>query len=81
MMDDVFRRPRTSTFGETDLRRGIVLAGAAEQMFFFDAPLAHIVDYEEWQREQRLQQTYQRQARMARRAGLAPPPLPIGARR
>lgn len=80
MMDEIIRRLRTPTFGEMDLRRGIVLTGAAEQMFFFNAPMAHIVDYEEWQREERLRQTFRRQARMARRASLAPPPLLSGVR-
>jgi hypothetical protein len=63
-----------------DLRRGIVLSGAAEQMFFFGAPLAHIVAHEQWQRDERLRQTYRRQARMARRAGLPVPPQPFGLR-
>jgi hypothetical protein len=49
-------------------------------MFFFDAPLAQVVAYEEWQRDERLRQTYQRQARMARRVGCAPPPLPQAVR-
>jgi hypothetical protein len=80
MVDAIIRRLRTPSFGAADLRRGIVLTGAAELMFFFDAPLAHVVDYEEWQREERLRQTYQRHARMARRAGLAPPPQPLGLR-
>ncbi|MBO0749147.1 MAG: hypothetical protein J2O44_01780 [Porphyrobacter sp.] len=55
-----------------DLRRGIVLTGAAEQMFFFGAPLAHVVAYEQWRRAERLRQTYRRQARGV---GLELPPL------
>ena len=62
-----------------DLRRGIVLTGAAEQMFFFNAPLAHVVAHEDWRRQERLRQTYERQARMARGA-LAPPPVSAGER-
>lgn len=80
MMDEIIERLRTHRFGAADLRRGIALSSAAELMFFFDAPLAHVVAYEEWQREERLRQTYQRQARMARRIGLAPPPIPPGIR-
>jgi hypothetical protein len=57
-----------------------VLSGAAEQMFFFGVPLAHVVAYEQWQRDERLRQTYRRQARMARRAGLPSPPQPFGVR-
>jgi hypothetical protein len=72
-MDAIISKPLMAHPNVTDLRRGIILTGAAEQMFFFNAPLAHVVAYEEWQREERLRQTYQRQARMARRAGLQPP--------
>jgi hypothetical protein len=60
-----------------DLRRGVVLTGAAEQMFFFNAPLAHVVAYENWRREERLQQTYRRQGR---RSGLGLPPVFLGDR-
>jgi len=49
-------------------------------VFFFNCPLAHVVAYEEFQREERLRQTYRRQARMARRAGLELPPMPVGDR-
>ena len=62
-MDEPPPRSRSLPPGAADLRRGIVLAGAAEQMFFFGAPLAHVVAYEEWRREQRLQQSYRRQRR------------------
>jgi hypothetical protein len=78
MMDAIICPVRIPSRAE--LRRGIVLSGAAEQMFFFDAPLAHIVAYEEWQRDERLRQTYRRQVRMARRAGLPLPPEPFGVR-
>jgi hypothetical protein len=78
MVDEIIRRVRFPAFGKADLRRGIVLTGAAEQMFFFDAPLAHIVAHEEWQRQERLRQTYRRQARLARRSGFELPPLPPG---
>lgn len=64
MVDQVIFRTRSLSLGPADLRRGVVLAGAAEQMFFFNAPLAHVVAYEEWQRDQRLQQTYRRQRRL-----------------
>lgn len=64
MVDDIILPSRNALPRAGDLRRGIVLAGAAEQMFFFDAPLAHVVAYEEWQRDQRLQQTYRRQRRV-----------------
>ena len=77
MVDQIIKRVRLPSFGEGDLRRGIVLTGAAEQMFFFDAPLAHVVAYETWQREERMRQTYRRQTRMAGRAGLELPPLPV----
>jgi hypothetical protein len=60
-----------------DLRRGVVLTSAAEQMFFFGAPLAHVVAYENWRREERLQQTYRRQARRSR---LGLPPVFVGDR-
>ncbi len=80
MVDEIIRRARFPTFGAADLRRGIVLTGAAEQMFFFNCPLAHVVAYEEFQREERLRQTYRRQAWMARRAGLELPPMPVGER-
>jgi hypothetical protein len=76
MVDEIIRR-RMSRLGEMDLRRGIVLTGAAEQMFFFNAPFAHIVAHEQWQREERLRQTYRRQARMARGAGLELPLMPV----
>jgi hypothetical protein len=79
MMDEIIQTLRGPRYGAADLRRGIALQGAAELMFFFDAPLAHIVAYEDWQRRERLRQTYQRQARLARRAGMAPPPIPLGA--
>jgi hypothetical protein len=78
MMDEIIRLARCPS--PADLRRGIVLSGAAEQMFFFGAPLAHVVTYEQWQRDERLRQTYRRQARMARRAGLPSPPQPFGVR-
>ena len=80
MTVETLQQLRTPKFGARDLQRGIALNGAAEHMFFFNAPLAHVVDYEEWQREERLRQTYLRQTRLARRAGLAPPPLPGGVR-
>ena len=63
MVDDIILRSRTLLSPRCDLQRGIVLAGAAEQMFFFNAPLAHVVAYEQRQRDQRLQQTYRRQRR------------------
>ena len=63
MVDDIILRSRGASPNTCDLRRGIVLAGAAEQMFFFNAPLAHVVAYEQWQRDQRLLQTYRRQRR------------------
>ena len=63
MLDDALLRSPKVALGNSDLRRGIVLAGAAEQMFFFGAPLAHVVAFEQWQRDQRLQQTYRRQRR------------------
>jgi hypothetical protein len=78
MMDEIICPVRT--LSKADLRRGIVLSGANEQMFFFDAPLAHVVAYEQWQHDDRLRQTYRRQARMARRAGLPLPPQPFGVR-
>jgi hypothetical protein len=80
MVDEIIGRLRPSSPVRADLRRGIVLSGAAEQMFFFNAPLAHVVAYEEHQREERLRQTYRRQARMARRAGLPLPPQAFGER-
>jgi hypothetical protein len=46
-------------------------------LFFFNAPFAHIVAHEQWQREERLRQTYRRQARMARGAGLELPLMPV----
>ena len=78
MADKIIQSLGKPSFGAAELRRGIALQGAAELMFFFDAPLAHIVAYEEWQRRERLRQTYQRQARLAGRAGLALPPVPMG---
>jgi hypothetical protein len=78
MVDEMIRRVRFPSFGVGDIRRGLVLTGAAEQMFFFDAPLAHVVAYEEWRREERLRQTYRRQSRTVRRSGLELPPLPVG---
>ena len=82
MLDAELRPSPAPCAKPPDLRRGIVLTGATEQMFFFAAPLAHVVAYEQWQREQRLCQTYRRQARIARHAGLEPPPaLGIRARR
>ena len=75
MVDEIIRWPRPVPHGVSDLRRGVVLTGAAEQMFFFGAPLAHVVAFEQFQRDERLRQTYLRQARMARRAGLQPPPV------
>lgn len=80
MVDAILERPRSSPDIAGDLRRGIVLSGAGEQMFFFDAPLAHVVAYEAWQREERLRQTYRRQMRMTRRAGLELPPILTGDR-
>jgi hypothetical protein len=76
VVDQIIKRVRLPSFDKADLRRGIALTGAAEQMFFFDAPLAHVVVYEAWQREERLRHTYRRQMRMARRSGLDLPPLP-----
>ena len=76
MVDQIIKPVRLPSFGKADLRRGIALSGPAEQMFFFDAPLAHIVAYEEWRREERTRQTYRRQMRLARRSGLELPPLP-----
>jgi hypothetical protein len=78
MTDNIIELARYPS--RADLRRGIVLSGAAEQMFFFGAPLAHVVAHEQWQRDERLRQTYRRQARMARRAGLPSPPQPFGVR-
>jgi hypothetical protein len=78
MINEIICSLRTPSRAE--LRRGIALSGAAEQMFFFNAPLAHVVAYEQWQRDERLRQTYRRQARMARRAGLPSPPQPFGVR-
>jgi hypothetical protein len=71
-----FRRPLPTSL---DLRKGIVLSGASEQMFFFGSPLAHVAAYEEWRRERRLWQPHRRQARLARHGGMALPPEP-GAR-
>jgi hypothetical protein len=77
MIDDKVRSLPLSSAKPPDLSRGIVLTGATEQMFFFGAPLAHVVAYEAWQRAERLCQTYRRQARMSRRAGLALPPVMV----
>jgi hypothetical protein len=75
MVDEQVRPAPPPTAEPPDLRNGIVLTGATEQMFFFGAPLAHVVAYEAWQRAERLCQTYRRQARMGRGARLEPPPL------
>jgi hypothetical protein len=75
MVDEMLRSRRATPPGISELRRGVVLTGAAEQMFFFGAPLAHVVAFEQWRRDERLRQTYLRQARIARRAGLQPPPV------
>ena len=66
-------RPRPTAL---DLRKGIVLTGTMEQMFFFGSLLAHVVAYEEWQCEQHRWQSYRRQARRARHGGPALPPEP-----
>jgi hypothetical protein len=75
MVDEIIRLASALTPEVVNLRRGVVLTGAAEQMFFFNAPLAHVVAFEQWQRSERLRQTYARQARMTRRAALQPPPV------
>jgi hypothetical protein len=75
MVDEIIRLTGAPTPVVADLRRGIVLTGAAEQMFFFNAPLAHVVAFEQWRRAERLRHTYARQARTARGAGLQPPPI------
>jgi hypothetical protein len=74
MIDEELRPAPPAPARSPDLRRGIVLTGATEQMFFFGAPLAHVVAYEAWQRAERLCQTYRRQARN-RAACLQPPSL------
>ena len=76
MVEALISAARERTAEPLDLRRGIVLSGATEQMFFFGAPLAHVVAYEEWRREQRLWQTYRRQARINRGAGLTAQLIP-----
>ena len=77
-MDEPPPRSRSLPPGAADLRRGIVIAGAAEQMFFFGAPLAHVVAFEQWQRDQRLQQTYRRQRRSTPPRLLTLVPQPSG---
>ena len=74
-MDEPPPRSRSLPPGAADLRRGIVIAGAAEQMFFFGAPLAHVVAFEERRRDERLQQTYRRQRRFTPRGRLNLVPL------
>jgi len=78
MADDTLLLSPKVPLGSADLRRGVVLAGAAEQMFFFGAPLAHVVAFEQWQRDQRLQQTYRRQRRSIAPNLLKLVPLPSG---
>jgi hypothetical protein len=78
MVKEIALRPQSPPLGVADLRRGIVLAGAAEQMFFFDAPLAHVVAYEERQRGLRREQAYRRQRRPSR-LNLVPLPSENGA--
>jgi len=77
-VDDIILRSHLAGPATCDLRRGIVLVGAAEQMFFFNAPLAHVVAYEQWQRDQRLQQTYRRQRRPTPPGELKPAALSAG---
>ncbi|WP_305096695.1 hypothetical protein [Croceibacterium aestuarii] len=39
------------------------LSGPSEQMFFFGAPLAHVITYEEIRRDERLRWTYRQRSR------------------
>lgn len=80
-MDETAGQFRPAVPKAMDLSRGVVLAGAAEQMFFFGAPLAHVVSYEQWRRYERMRDTYRRGARAARGTGLELPPLPAGSAR
>ena len=74
MVGEIIRMRTVAAPSTADLRRGIVLRSAAELMFFFDAPLAHVVAYEDWQRELRRRHTFRRQRR-----GAIPLPAEIGA--
>jgi len=76
MVKEIALPPRSLPLGVADLRRGIVLAGAAEQMFFFNAPLAHVVAYEERQRSLRLEQACRQRRRFVSPSRLNLVPLP-----